>query len=177
MTDIGNINCKPEVDPYHRDTGQLTRSCIRLEPGIMIDVYQAYDDHATHSDTWHGITLEYVTPVILDEARVRMYLEQASDLLQQIADGHTVSWDGSNHVGGLTPDARDAWWQLCDDIEDCCLDAEYIIDVNDVLDLIDGRDTPDDYLAVAKEILDEIPESWAVLISAEDIAETWEGLA
>lgn len=38
--------------------------------------------------------------------------EQAQELLHLVADSHSVRWDGSNHVGRLTPDGACALEQL-----------------------------------------------------------------
>lgn len=48
----------------------------------------------------------------VDSLLALLQSEQAQELLHLVADSHSVHWDGSNHVGRLTPDGACALEQL-----------------------------------------------------------------
>ncbi|RME23332.1 MAG: hypothetical protein D6800_09985 [Candidatus Zixiibacteriota bacterium] len=65
---------------------------------------------AVPMDVWHGRTLRWsVSPYLSRDAALDL-LEDASlvALLERVHAGHSVDWDGSNMVGHLTEDAREA---------------------------------------------------------------------
>ena len=71
---------------------------------------------------WHGRSHRYALPVCVDPQALVEWLRgpEAQALLRRICEGHTVEWDGHNHVGTLTQDAADA----SDTLADALLDAE-----------------------------------------------------
>jgi len=104
---IKSIETKPELDPYHRDTGQATQTYIKLYPADgEVYVVQEYDDNATPSDEWHGLVLTYRVYGHPKEDDMRQWLEQALPTLARIADGFERVWDGSNHRGRLDDEAH-----------------------------------------------------------------------
>jgi len=69
--------------------------------------------HSTPVEVHHGHVLCWRIgdddgPTVYREQGVREMIAAALPLLDRIAAGHHIEWDGSNHVGQLTPDARKA---------------------------------------------------------------------
>ena len=106
---IKKIETRPELDPYHRSTGKLTHTVIELYPEDReLYVVQEYDDNATPSDEWHGLTLTWGVDGWPTEETMRRWLEDHLDRFAAIADGWERYWDGHNHVGILSEPARHA---------------------------------------------------------------------
>lgn len=65
-------------------------------------------------DVWHRQTQRWSIPNTLTGAALADFLgrEDVQALLYRIHAGHSVEWDGSNHVGRLTQDAVDASYAL-----------------------------------------------------------------
>ena len=111
-----NINIRAEDDPAawmvaDRDLGHSTeRIILRLDPQkreATVTV-RSHDIDGTLGSVYHGRQHEYPVDEQVDATRFRAWLEERSDLLRRICDGHTVEWDGSNRVGQLTDDAQKA---------------------------------------------------------------------
>ncbi|KAA0677637.1 hypothetical protein [Roseomonas genomospecies 6] len=102
---------------------------------LMIDEHgqvsistRTYDgDAGTPAAEWHRRTLTYHLADAqggaraLDIARLKTDLADGGRLailIDRIRAGHSVEWDGSNHVGRLTEDAQDAESELRDLIND-----------------------------------------------------------
>lgn len=62
------------------------------------------------ADVWHDRTFRWYVSPFLSKDACDMLLndEEVLALLERVHSGHYVEWDGSNHVGRLTEDARDA---------------------------------------------------------------------
>jgi hypothetical protein len=104
---IKSVETKPQLDPYHRDTGQATYTVIKLYPEDReIYVVQEYDDNATPSDEWHGLTLTYRVYGWPLEEDMRQWLEQTLPTFARIADGFERVWDGHNYRGRLDDEAH-----------------------------------------------------------------------
>lgn len=124
----------PSIDPYHRTTGRLTAPVFKLDPRDRTCwLTQHQDSGMTPMSEWHGLVLAWSVEraadwgdrcgahdpdegVGYDEAVVRAYLESPSvqALLAAVCDGHTVEWDGNNHVGDLSEAANRAFGQVLD---------------------------------------------------------------
>jgi hypothetical protein len=69
-------------------------------------------DHETTFDVYHRRTLEWsstnVEAVVADADLIRDLAEKLQPLLDRVAAGFTVGWNGSNNVGTLTEDAQAA---------------------------------------------------------------------
>jgi len=97
----------------HRYPGQTEPQPARL----VIDPQEqtAYAEYNPESGNgvsmaiWHGRELTCCLSPYVDEGQLTDYLEgDAQRLLEAICDGHTVDWDGNNHVGRLTDEAAEA---------------------------------------------------------------------
>lgn len=104
---IENIVTKPEPDPYHTSTGGISRTYLKLDPrDLTVWVTQEYNDNSTPSDEWHGLILTWRVPGHPTETSMRQWINESMDALTTICDGFESRWDGSNHVGSLSEEAR-----------------------------------------------------------------------
>ena len=116
---ITKIDTTPEIDPYHAATSGETKTVLRISPAAReISLYQDYDDGASPSDEWHGIVVAAAVTGHPDAAEARQVLTDSDDVRAVIA-GHSIIWDGSNHVGRLTDAAAAALERLVSALEDC----------------------------------------------------------
>lgn len=165
---ITSVNTKPEIDPYHRDTGRATTTTLRLDPEYRrASVYQEYDDNATPSDEWHRRVLTMPIEPNPDEDATREYLTSAAGqaLLTRVCDGHSIDWDGHNMVGRLTPAAEEAWQELEDALTTLPESEWSLWDVADWLEDVDvdANATDEELAALAASIESDLPAEHVVL--------------
>jgi hypothetical protein len=80
---------------------------------------EARSGNGVPADVWHQRTLRLTVPADVDGQKLADYLERGGRaLLERIHAGHEVDWDGSNRVGKLTDDARDAIEQIEREMDD-----------------------------------------------------------
>lgn len=104
---IGSIVTKPEHDPYTNISGIVSKTVLKLDPRDMtVWVTQEYNDNSTPSDEWHGLVLTWSVQGHPVESSMREWIDEHMAELQRICDGYESVWDGSNHIGRLTDDAR-----------------------------------------------------------------------
>ena len=116
---IKSINCKPELDPYHTDTNGISYTLLRLFENGNITVSQEYKDNATPSDEWHYRTLAMHVPQHPLDTQMQQWLNDNLALFQEVYNGFSIMWDGSNFVGKLTDTAYKAWLDI-----QCILEKE-----------------------------------------------------
>lgn len=91
---------------------------LTLDPrdrSLVVDsAYGAGSGDGTPADIWHGLALRHWLPTVPDAPGIAAYLRSpaAAALLDRIAAGHEVRWDGHNHVGRLDEDGGEAWAAL-----------------------------------------------------------------
>lgn len=89
------------------------------EDGAVFADYDGEIGNAVPMTVWHKRTLRVPVAPEADCTDLAAYLRGPGlALLQRIHDGHTVEWDGSNHVGALTSDAEAALDQLGAELQD-----------------------------------------------------------
>lgn len=104
---ILNIETKPEHDPYVNIEGVVSRTFLKLDPrDHTVWVNQEYQDNSTPSDEWHGLVLTWNVNSHPSENEMRQWINDNLSSLTAICDGYDVHWNGHNHVGHLTDDAR-----------------------------------------------------------------------
>lgn len=122
---VGSVDTVQTTDPYRRDTGGLTTSAIWFDPATRtVKIVQDEPGASgTPSDIWHNIVLYQVIEDPMaqgqpDADSLREYLEgeEGQRLLGIVADGHSVEWDGHNHVGKMSEAADEAWEELMTDM-------------------------------------------------------------
>jgi hypothetical protein len=114
------VETRPEIDPYHADTGQFCQTELHIHPAERrCGISQVYDQGATDAAVWHNRVLAYTLDFRPDQDAAESYLisPPAQALLARICDGHDVDWDGNNHKGTLNLDAHAAIDQLIDGLD------------------------------------------------------------
>jgi hypothetical protein len=118
---VTSVETRPELDPYHSDTGQSTYTELIINPGARrVCIAQGMDTGATDADVWHNRVLSYTLDFRPDETETETFLisPDGQELLARICDGHEADWDGNNHVGSLNLDAHKAVDALIDALAD-----------------------------------------------------------
>lgn len=114
---IKSINTKPELDPYHRDTQGITRTCIDFDPQERtIIVSQEMDSNSTPMDVWNNHRYQWIVAEWPSETDMRGWLEDNMRRFERIVAGHSIKWDGNNNVGRLTEDAHAAYESITEEI-------------------------------------------------------------
>lgn len=137
------------------------------------DVYCDFDGEIGNSmpaSVWHGRTLQWSIPCLTGEAAVRL-MEDLTPLLERIRAGHTVSWNGSNHVGSLNDDAREASSEIEREIE--ALDGDDVLQVweaSDWYQALGGAHQVASHLQITADTTDE--RLAEIAESEVDIADT-----
>ena len=129
-------------------------------------------DTGTLISTIHGRTLELEVEltqgalVVADAEKIAALAAEAQPLVDRVVAGYDTRWDGSNTVGTLTADAREAWdalvgrWDELRDAETWTSDIEVYDAVQWLADGIDGLGisaaTTDEELAAMVAEVDSI---------------------
>lgn len=119
---------------HHRYPGQIEPQPAYVEideDGEVSADYSGEIGNAVPMHVWHGRTLRVSVPSMIRGNALADYLGDAEtlDLLERIHAGHNVEWDGSNHVGALTDDARAALKALERDLEQMQFDESSMASV------------------------------------------------
>lgn len=117
------ISCDRLAGLENHIDGELGTSWLVFDPGdgrLDLD-FRAPSDTGTPMQVWHGVVLRWrVDPLVDFEALTQEINTGVIDeLLAALAAGHSVEWDGSNHVGRL-----DAAGQRADAALQAWLDEE-----------------------------------------------------
>ena len=121
---------------YHRYSGQTAEQPVYVElnceTGQLSADWNAEIGNAVPIAVWHGRTQRWSIPALVKTA-ANALLEAIAPLAQRVCDGYESQWDGSNHVGRYTDDARSA----IDEIAYLCqASAEDAVNVIDPLEWI-----------------------------------------
>ena len=104
---------------YHRYTRQANAQPAYIEltesGDVCADISGAIG-YSMSPEAWHGRTLSWEVNPALSVDEINDLLDEITPLLQTVHDGHDSEWDGSNYVGTLTEQAR----QASDEILDLC---------------------------------------------------------
>jgi hypothetical protein len=125
MIKITSVDCERTIDPYHHDTGSLTKTVLSIDPrDDTVSISQEYDDNATPIDVWNGLVVERVLHNSLNKREARSYLESedGQSLLQKIVDGWEENWNGNNYVGSINDDASTSLEELAETLDEDCYD-------------------------------------------------------
>jgi hypothetical protein len=144
---------------YHGQT-RPQGAYIELDEDGRVDAnYDAEIGGAVPMAVWHGRTRRYsVTPYLSGSALVEL-VDEISPLLERVHDGLSEEWDGSNHVGTLTADARSADEAIRDRLESVERDIDVVVDIDGwVADVDVAADATDDDLRRLAAEIDE--QAW-----------------
>lgn len=99
------------VYEHFQGQSQPQPAFISIDENGKVDAdYSGEIGNGVPSKVWHNRTLRVPINPELSAGEIENFLhdDATTRLLARIVDGHDVEWDGSNHVGSLTDDARDA---------------------------------------------------------------------
>lgn len=130
---------------------------------------------------YNGLVQTWRIPCLTDDAANQL-MREAEDLAQRVLDGFEVTWDGHNHVGVLSSDARKASEEIAGCIEDVSADAETVqyADAGEWFDWtadplgsvdLDAHATDADLERVGAEVEAEAMESMRTVLPARDVVE------
>ena len=112
--DIKHLDRDSRAPLWHRYPGQFQPQWAYLEispeePFVSLDTTGEIGN-AVPMAVWHNRVLRVDVPANLSWDEIDRLVEgqQVATLIEQIIEGHSVHWDGSNQVGCLTDDAREA---------------------------------------------------------------------
>lgn len=118
---LSNLD-QDRVALHHRYSGQVDPQPAHVEideDGTVTADYSGEIGSAVPMLVWHKRTLRVPVAAEVDCADLAAYLRGGGlPLLQAIHNGHSVHWDGSNHVGALTDEAEQALEDLADGLQD-----------------------------------------------------------
>ncbi|MEW6647203.1 MAG: hypothetical protein AB1450_08400 [Pseudomonadota bacterium] len=114
---INTSNLREKIAPlYHRYQSQSEAQDAYVEMTENGTVSADWDGEisGTPADVWHNRTLRWSVPSTVRGDELADLLERADviALLERVYLGHTVEWDGNNHVGHLDDDADEASGEL-----------------------------------------------------------------
>lgn len=117
------VESESKAPLYHHYAGQLEPQPARLyldQTGNAWLDWSGEIGGAIPADQWHHRTLSWgVSPYLSKQACLDLLEdENVLTLLTRIHWGHSVEWDGSNHVGVLTDDAAIAVEELQEYLDD-----------------------------------------------------------
>ena len=95
---------------HHQYPGQCQPQSASLELDENGNVSAGWDEDGTPMYVWNGRTIQWSLPESLTGEAVADFVARAdvAALLARVHEGHSIEWDGSNNVGRLTEDAREA---------------------------------------------------------------------
>jgi len=120
---------------YHQYPGQCNpqKAYIEInEEGKITADWDAEIGNAVSAYVWHGRTLQILIPAAALQREIEQFIESHMADFQIINDGHSVEWDGSNHVGNLTDEARD----MLDDLSTAAMEEIGCANVYDSYDYV-----------------------------------------
>ena len=117
--EVLSIDGTPGEDPYRKNTSAGYMETLRLwiDPAAraaQILCESTAPGVGTPEEEWNGRTICESIPeddnlgVDENEAEELLSSPELQVLLATVCDGHTVSWDGNNHIGRLSDEAEEA---------------------------------------------------------------------
>lgn len=139
---IKTDNLRGEIAPlYCRYQGQTNAQPAYVEmdeDGNVSADYSGEIGNAVPMTVWHGRTLRWAVSnqVRGDELADLIERDDVVALLERVYLGHSVEWDGNNHVGRLDDDAQAASDELDELFAAESSDEHNLVDVYDVDDYV-----------------------------------------
>jgi hypothetical protein len=150
----------------HQYTGQLRPQGVYIEMDDDGDVTVGWNGEigtAVPMPVWHRRWLRWTFPVIPTVDAANHLLDACAGWLQRVHDGHSIRWDGSNHVGALTEDANAADDAIQHHLDTYPWDETDTVQIWDAADWLDGHDgfgitaatTDEELETIADRLVDE----------------------
>jgi len=104
---------KSEEHLYHKYPTQMQpqSTYIELDPDAetLRATWNGEIGNAVPFSVWHGTIRRYSLPSSeLKTEAIGWFLDEIAPYAQRVCDGYSEEWDGSNYVGIINDDARDA---------------------------------------------------------------------
>lgn len=115
---------------------------------------------------FNGVDQEWKIPPLTVDG-FRRFVDRVSSMLQDVLDGATVEWDGSNHRGTLDDDAQDASDRIHEAIRD--IPDSDVYQVWDASDYYEPADALDDLCLNAQSTDEEIAKVASREVDAADV--------
>lgn len=120
---------RPLLKWYPRQNSPQSAHMEMDENGNVSVSWNAEIGNAVPMTVWNRRTIRVLIHAELTPGDIDELLDDVADLLEAIHAGHTVEWDGSNHVGQLTDDADAALYDLTRACEEAMpTDWDYDVD-------------------------------------------------
>jgi len=91
--------------------GQCNRQdvCMDIMSSGLVDVFTNPEiGNAVPSKVWHGEIRRLTLNSIATQAEARAWYTENKKLIRRVVAGMDTEWNGANHVGTLTDDAKEA---------------------------------------------------------------------
>jgi hypothetical protein len=105
---LGDDTRAPLYKMYPQQTRPQPAYIEISEDGDLAANYSGEIGNAVPASVWHQRDLRISIPPGAAREAIQGFVADNVDLFRRVIAGHSVEWDGSNHVGRLTDDARDA---------------------------------------------------------------------
>jgi hypothetical protein len=116
---------------YERQTSPQRAYVELTEEGRVSADYSGEIGNSTPATVWHNRTLRWAVPSAISGAALTELVQEILPLLERVHAGHSVEWDGSNHVGRLDADADEAHDEIERVIESGAWDETNVVEVDD----------------------------------------------
>jgi hypothetical protein len=103
---------KPLHFQYQGQTNEQPAYLELDEDGNVDASYSGEIGNGSPMHVWHGRTLRWPLPNNLSGDAIIELVNEHRSLLARVYAGHSVEWDGNNHVGRLDEDAQEAQQEL-----------------------------------------------------------------
>lgn len=103
---------KPLYFQYQGQTNEQPAYLELDEDGKVDASYSGEIGNGSPMHVWHGRTLRWKIPNNLSGDAIIALVNEHRSLLARVYAGHSVEWDGNNHVGRLDEDAQEAQQEL-----------------------------------------------------------------
>jgi hypothetical protein len=172
---------KPSTHLYQQYPGQSEPqgTYLELDPGAraLSANYDAEIGGAVPVAVWHGQILRYALPSpYLRAEMIGEIMDEIAPLAKRVCDGHETVWGGSNNVGQLSEDAREAEQEIERILEErgAQLDDDDVIHVWDAADYFSSAGI-NRWIERARELTDDALET-ALLAEADDYCDILTGV-
>lgn len=173
---VGKIEDVPHEDPYNH--GQPTQTVLVIYPSEnqpFVYVEQSMQSHSMSMDEYNNICYSFGFPNFPSRNMIVEWIDDHTDDLNAIVQGHSIEWNGHNMKGRLTDDAYSAIVRINTDIDNSQFYTEdywefWNIDdwLGNASDFISASTTDDELERIADD-LSTTAEDDNIVLSDDDI--------
>lgn len=178
MIKIGEINTKPEIDPYNVSTGGYSYTCLKLDC-VDKEVYvtQEYRTNSMSAREFNRFVLTWKLCSHPHESQMKEYIEEHLEMFQTIVNGFEIDYSRGSAIGVFTEEAR----HVIDTIErsidiwakDYMYYEFYLIEdwVGPITHEIEQDTTDEEVRQIAKRIINDLDANVVLSGDEDDIYE------